>query len=74
VESEALKPCPFCGSDEPRMLSGMGEWWVLCEDDDCGGSTCMRSSPRSCRCRLEPAHRSPGARGSHGQPHVRLAD
>ena len=26
-----LKPCPFCGSKNLRMITAVGESWVLCE-------------------------------------------
>jgi Lar family restriction alleviation protein len=37
-EMIALKPCPFCGDDEPQEMTGDGEdHWVLC--GSCGGSS-----------------------------------
>lgn len=29
---EPLLPCPFCGGHEATRQSGLGEYWVMCED------------------------------------------
>jgi hypothetical protein len=45
---ESLKPCPFCGFDEPDLVSnGIGDYYVICarhtpddaEEDGCGART-----------------------------------
>jgi len=32
---EKLKPCPFCGNTEPRLISnGIGDLYVICRTED----------------------------------------
>jgi restriction alleviation protein Lar len=42
VDVPELKPCPFCGSSEPRLVGrSQGEYWqVICDDqaDECGAT------------------------------------
>lgn len=37
-----LKPCPFCGDDDPKINFAVGEYWVSC--DVCDSSSSLRSS------------------------------
>lgn len=44
-----LKPCPFCGGEAKHYhredKSGwMHTDWICCEDDDCGGQTCLHET------------------------------
>ena len=36
---EKLKPCPFCGSDDIELSTGLAEYWAFCHD--CTATTSM---------------------------------
>lgn len=34
-----LKPCPFCGDEEPLFAQTIDhDWWVSCRNDECKGN------------------------------------
>lgn len=52
-----LKPCPFCGHPDPKLLIAVGEEWVLCP---CGASSGMvAESPNNQRAKDKWNRRTP---------------